>query len=133
MRGSLWTAVAFILGCLSVSRGQDALPNTAPLTMQGDLSAQMIAGIARFLDRETLAAAQDRPRRWKADSAGERLAEDESVSRARDHLAQMVGAIDARVANSDVEYVSSVTVPAKVAETDRFSAFAVRWPVCEGL
>src|SRR5688572_21611791 len=133
MRGLFPAAVAFTLACLGVVRGQEALPGTAPLTMEGDLSAQMIAGIGRFLDRETAAAAQLRPSLWKTDSGGDRLSDEKSVQRARDHLAQMLGAIDPRVANGDVEYVASVNIPAKVAETDRFSAYAVRWPVCEGL
>ena len=133
MRGLLSAVIAFTLVGLSFLRGQDVLPGTSPLTMEGDLSAQMLAGIGRFLDRETAAAAQLRPSLWKANNVGDRLADEKSVQRARAHLAQIVGAIDARVANGDVEYVASVNVPAKVAETDRFSAFAVRWQACEGL
>ncbi len=39
---------------------------TQPLTAEGDLSIQMVAGISRYLDREIVRAAAERPGRWKA-------------------------------------------------------------------
>ena len=112
---------------------QAPLPGTTPLTMQGDLSAQMIAGIGRFLDRQTDAAVQARAECWLADLSGDRAAYEKSVQPNRERLARMIGLIDPRVAGTDVEYVGSVGMPAKVAETDRFTAFAVRWHALEAL
>ncbi len=34
---------------------------------------------------------------------------------------------------SDLEYIATVTTPAKVAETDAFTAYAVRWPLFDGV
>ncbi len=41
------------------------LPGTQPLTVEGDLSEQMVAGIGRYLERETTNAVAARPDRWK--------------------------------------------------------------------
>jgi len=48
-----------------VSPAQDAAPLTGskPLTLQGDLSAQMVAGISRFLDREIERSVTERDRK----------------------------------------------------------------------
>ena len=128
-----------LLGMLAVgllgrpTHGQTPLAGTAPLTMEGDLSAQMIAGIARFLERQTGAAAAQREQFWKPELSGDRSAYERSVQSNRERFAVMIGVIDPRVADSDVEYVGSVSVPSKVAETDRFTAYAVRWPALAGV
>ena len=43
------------------------------------------------------------------------------------------GVVDARVAAPQVEYISTEGPSARVAETERFNAYAVRWPVFEGV
>ena len=108
------------------------LPGTHPLIIDGDLSAQMVEGMARYLDRETAAAAQNRAQFWHSDTSS-RPAYERSVQPNREHFTRIIGAVDARLAPAEMEYVASVAVPAKVAETDRFVAYAVRWPVFDGV
>ncbi len=131
-----WRAALGLL-VLALASGADLptppLAGTAALTMQGDLSAQMVAGIDRFLERETLAAATSRGVYWRAEVSGDRAAYEKSVQPNRDRLARMLGVIDSRIPKPDLEYVATFSVPAKVAETDRFTAYAVRWPVLAGL
>jgi dienelactone hydrolase len=126
---------AIALGLLGAGflRAQNPLPGTAALTLQGDLSAQMIAGIDRFLERETDTAVRKRATFWRADLTGDRAAYEKSVQPNRERLARMLGVIDPRVENFDLELIDTVSVPAKVAETDRFTVFAVRWPVLDGV
>lgn len=121
LAGSVWAAEA------------QPLPGTAPLTLEGDLSVQMVEGISRMLERETMAALPQREACWKPDLSGDRAAYEKSVQPNRERLARMIGAIDPRLTNVDVEYVASVSTPARVAGTERFTAFAVRWPAIEGL
>ena len=85
----------------------------------------MIAGIDRFLERETLrvSAPNEREQFWRGDSV--------EPNRAR--FARMIGLIDPRVQNVDVEYLATTSTPALVAETERFTAHAVRWPALEGV
>lgn len=98
-----------------------ALPHTAPLTMEGDLAARMVAGINRWLDRETAAAPDKRARFWSA-----------GVEPNRERLRKMVGAVDTRVASRlEIEPLSA-SEPA-VAQGPRYSVYAVRWQVLEGV
>src|SRR5688500_2427982 len=123
MRATVFAAMAISWVSVDCVRAQSPLPDTAPLTMQGDLSAQMIAGIGRFLERETVKAAEDRAAYWKANLSGDVAAYEKSVQPNRQRLAEMIGVIDPRIEGGDVQFVASVAVPAKVAETDRFTAF----------
>ncbi|HWB05231.1 MAG TPA: hypothetical protein VG796_19520 [Verrucomicrobiales bacterium] len=74
----------------------EPLPNTQPLTEQGDLAAKMVQGIHRFLDRETIEAAKARPALWKLDPASQESWE-KSIEPKRARLRQMLGLIDERV------------------------------------
>ena len=123
--------ILFIAG-MRLSLAQ-SIPGTNPLTLDGDLSAQMIQGIDRFLLREIDRSATERGKFWKSDLAGDGAAYEKSVAPNRARLARMIGVVDPRPAEIDVEFVSTVSVPALVAETDRFAVYSVRWPAIEGL
>ena len=49
------------------SPAQQTLPNTQPLTLTGDLSAQMVAGIDWFLMQELDRSVGERQRFWQRD------------------------------------------------------------------
>jgi dienelactone hydrolase len=110
----------------------EPLPGTAPFTREGDLSAQMVAGIQRFLLRETENSVAARAQFWKRDlSSPEAYAK--SVEPNRQHLAQILGVVDKRVPFKALEHVATTRDSAVVAETPQFTVFAVRWPVLEGV
>ena len=120
-------------GTIAHSAEQAAtLPGTQPLTLQGDLSAQMVAGIDQFLLRETTQSVAGRAKFWSRDNSSP-AAREKSIAANREHLRTILGAVDARLPVKALEFVSSTTSPAKVAETDKFTVFAVRWPVFEGV
>ena len=124
-----------ILACssaVSLGLAQALLPGTAPLTGDGDFSAQMVAGINRFLRHETTGSITNRSRFWQRDFSSA-AAYESSVAPNRERLRQLIGAIDARLPVSALEFISTTTRPALVAETDAFSIYAVRWPVFEGV
>src|SRR5688572_22291972 len=79
-----------------VGYSQEAFPNTQPLTLQGDLSVQMVAGIDRFLTSETQRAIEERQKLWQRDFSSA-AAYDKSISRHRDRLRQIIGAVDPRL------------------------------------
>ena len=68
---------------------QETLPDTQPLTLQGDLSAQMVAGIDRFLTRETEQSIGERQKFWQRDfssaEAYDEVRPAESRAAAHDH------------------------------------------------
>ena len=71
------------------------LPNTKPLTMEGDLAAQMVAGIDRYLIRETGAVAQRRSQFWNRDlSSHENYTQ--SIAPNRERLQKILGLADER-------------------------------------
>jgi dienelactone hydrolase len=74
----------------------------------GDPAKQMVDGIYRFLEKQ-------RPSQGGVD------------------LARILGVIDPRVKPGDLELVASLNQPALRASTAGFDAYAVRWPVLEGL
>lgn len=107
--------------------GQAVLPGTAPL-VQADYSAEMAAGINRYFDRALVQSIEARERFWHPDFSSP-SAYEESVASNREHLAWMIGAVEERTANADLEFVATSQAPAKVAETEAFTAYAVRWRV----
>jgi dienelactone hydrolase len=124
----LWLGVLLVPG--QGAAQPSLLPGCKPLTLEGDLSAQMVAGIDRFLMREIERSVQERPKLWQRDfSAND--AYEKSVQPNRERLRKYVGAVDERVPAGALEYVSSTASPAKVAETERYEVYAVRWPVFE--
>src|SRR5208283_6023748 len=88
-------ASALLWACLT-ALAQEQLPNTQPLTLQGDLSAQMVAGIDKFLTRETDRSVVDRARFWHRDLSSA-TAYDASVETNRADLRKIIGAVDARL------------------------------------
>jgi dienelactone hydrolase len=108
------------------------LPGTKPLEMQGDLAAQMVAGINRYLTRETEASVEKREEFWKRDFASAQ-AYGKSVEPNRAHLRKYLGVIDPRVSPVELELIASPTTPALVGETRKYRVLAVRWPVLKGV
>jgi dienelactone hydrolase len=108
------------------------LPGTQPLTLSGDLSAQMVGGIDRFLMRELERAVNGRSNFWRRDFTSP-SAYEVSVQTNRARLAQRLGVVEPRLPVKELAFVSSTGSPAKVAETDRYRVWAVRWPAFEGV
>src|SRR5712671_694634 len=97
---------AALAGNCGWSAENAVLSDTKPLTMQGDLSEQMVAGIQQFLLRQI----------------------DESITN-RVRLRQRIGAVDSRLAVRELEMVQGTETPGLVAGTDQFTVSSVRWPV----
>jgi dienelactone hydrolase len=110
----------------------EPLPNTKPLTRDGDLAAQMVEGIDRYLMRELEASVGKRKEFWKPDFSSNE-AYQKSVEPNRQRLRKMLGVVDARVPFTDLEYVGGPKTPSLVAETDVYKVHAVRWPVLPGV
>ncbi len=108
------------------------LPGTQPLQMEGDLSAQMVAGIDRFLLQQTRKEANARPQHWKRDFTS-RDAYEQSVAANRAQFGKMIGAIYPRVTFRELQFIETTEHPSKLWEGDRYAAYAVRWPSLEGV
>jgi len=130
MRAGLF-GIILVCRCLA-GWAQETLPATQPLTLPGDLSAQMVAGIDKFFTRALEQSPAGRQKFWQRDFSSPH-AYNRSVQPNRERLRAIIGAADARVPLTALEFVSSTDSPATVAQTDVFSVKAVRWPVFEGV
>ena len=110
----------------------DVLSGTQRLTQQGDLSAQMVAGIDQFLLRQIDRSTGERPKFWRRDFSS-RDTYQKSVAPNRERFRLMVGAVDKRLPAADLEYVETSRDPSLVAETDSYTVRTVRWPVFPGV
>src|SRR5579859_6724754 len=110
----------------------EPLPDTKPLTRDGDLAAQMVEGIDKYLMREIAASVQKRKQYWKPDFSSLEAYE-KSVRPNRERLARILGVVDKRVPVTALEYVATTGTDALVAEGDGYRVYAVRWQVLEGI
>ena len=115
------------------SAGADArhLPGTAPLTLQGDLAAQMVAGIDRFLARQLKAVVGRRPGRWQRDIVSP-AAYETSVEANRKRLIKIIGLLDRRE-EVQMQLLATHRQPALVGEGPGYRVERVRWNVFRGI
>src|SRR5215469_2930973 len=110
----------------------EPLPDTKPLTREGDLAAQMVEGIDKYLMRELAASVEKRKQYWKPDFSSAE-AYTKSVQPNRERLKKVLGVVDARVSPIEMEYVGTAKLPALIAETATYKVHTIRWPVLEGV
>ncbi|HZT41275.1 MAG TPA: dienelactone hydrolase family protein [Chthonomonadaceae bacterium] len=114
---------------------EEPLPGTEPLTLQGDLAAQMVAGIDRFLMREIDRCADRREARWQRDLASpEAYARSIEPNRAR--FRKMLGVVDARepaAMRMEAPVLESGRPEAAAGAGASYKVYAVRWSVLRGV
>ena len=103
------TTLLSVMGLFAVAALGQPLPGTAALTAEGDLAAQMVEGIDRFVDRELAASIARRP-----------------AAPDRQRFRKIIGAVDERVAFD----APSLTL---LLKRRNYSVYAIRWPVLEGV
>ena len=111
MRLTLLLSLSALLGAQT-----ETLPGTRLLSLDGDLAARMLAGMDRYLDRETAASIDRRP-----------------AAPDRERFRRIIGAADARLRFDAPALESSISRPAEVLATPAYKVFTVRWPVLEGV
>lgn len=102
------------------------LAGTAPLTLTGDIASNLVAGVDRFLLRQTQESVAQRSRHWSRDFSSA-TAYTASVATNRQRLAHILGVRDARVKSPQLELISTVERPARVGQGSGYDVFAVRW------
>ena len=120
---------AFV-SCSSIAHAEDSvarLPDTKPLTVQGDIAAQMVEGIDRFLLRKTEESVAKRAAFWHRDFSSHE-AYNKSVEPNRKRLAHILGVRDPRVAFAAPALDANVSRGEHVGSGDGYEIFAIRWP-----
>jgi dienelactone hydrolase len=112
---------------LCPARAADPLPNTKPLTLEGDIASQLVDGVDTFLLKEIDKSVERRDRHWKRDcTAAEKY--NASIDPNRKRLAHILGVRDVRVPFDAPDYVATVNQPALVGKGEGYEIYAVRWP-----
>ena len=121
MRPFLCTVLCVLCGFMR-SVSAEPLPNTKPLTTDGDLAKNMVDGIHKYLDRELAAAPAKRDAIWKKSD----------MPAKRERLKKILGVVDDRLP-AKLEYVGGPDRPSLLAELDGCKIYAVRWAVLNGV
>ena len=131
-----WLGLAAFVGQFACAAEEVApLAGTQPLTLTGDLSAQMVAGIDAFLMRETEQSVAKRAQFWKRDYSSSE-AYDKSVQPNREDLRRIIGAVDERWQGAQApgfEFTARHGMSAKRAARGSYEIWEVSWPVFEGV
>jgi len=127
-----------VLAFIGQAQPAATLPQTAPLATVGDLSAQMVEGIDRWLLRETERVASNRMVLWSEAMASQQ-SRDDFLTTKRRQLSEMIGDVD-RPVSGGLEFIGDTARgPGRGGEIFRsngphgFVAWRVRWPVFEGV
>ena len=108
------------------------VPQTAALDWpEEDLSARMMDGAHRFVERQIVETRARSARFWKYDRSSA-AAWDASLKDNRDRLREITGVVDARQP-AGLERFGDDENPALVAETSRYRIYQVRWRVLDGV
>lgn len=126
--------VTLALALLSTLRSNAAepLPGTAALGDHGDLASDMVAGIDRFLMRQTDLAPARRSAQWQPDYSSPETYQ-KSLDGKRARLRKILGVVDQRLPCTALEYVSSTAQPALIGSGAGLEIYRVRWPVLLGV
>jgi dienelactone hydrolase len=114
-------AILIALAAASTLSSQP-MPGTAPLERTGDLAAQMVEGIDRYLMRRLAEVSGRRAAKAAADSAA-----------LRERLRTIAGAADKRVPFDAPALDATLRRPALVASSPAYQVYAIRWPVFDGV
>ncbi len=108
------------------------LSGTAALSLEGDVAAQMIAGIHRYLDFEIDAADEAAANALRSTAADLASAQAQAAAK-RKEFAHNIGVVDERKPVPALEFVSSTLDPFRVAASQAYDVHAIRWPVLDGV
>jgi dienelactone hydrolase len=103
------------------------LAGTQPLTLQGDIASNLVAGVDRFLLRELEKSVEGRAKFWKRDFSSPE-AYNQSIATNRARLSHILGVRDARKPFDGPEFVATTGQPALIGRGAGYEVFAVRWP-----
>ena len=110
----------------------ETLPGTAPLTMEGDLAADMVEHLDGFVMQALEDSVASREALWNRDYRSYD-AYTASVAPNRERFKKYIGCVDARRPADSLQYIATTEQSAQIAEAEEYTVYAVRWPVFEGV
>ena len=108
------------------------LPNTKPLTIEGDITSQLVDGVDKFLLRELDQSIARRAAFWKRDLSSP-AAYDQSIAANRQRLQHILGLRDPRVPAAPPELLATPRHSSLVASGSGYEVHAIRWAAIAGV
>src|SRR5580700_5949156 len=123
---------SLLLTCLGASvwlraDADEPLAGTAPLTMDGDIASNLVAGVDRFLLRKIDESVAGRAQYWHRDFSSAHAYE-QSITTNRLRMAYILGISDPRVSPVELEVIAAPGQSAACGRGQDYEVFAVRWP-----
>lgn len=120
----LWLAAPARLAAAETDLAR--LSGAAPLTLEGDLASNLVAGVDRFLLRQTESSLGKRTARWHRDfTSPDRYSA--SLATNRQQLARILGLRDPRKSPPELRILQRLGEPLSVAREERCELFTVEW------
>ena len=110
----------------------DTLPGTNPLTMDGDLAAQMVTSLDEFVAQAMTDSVESRQQLWNRDYRSH-AAYAASIASNRERFSQYIGCIDERVPIDALHYIATTAQTAEIAKAEGYTVYAVRWHVFDSV
>lgn len=133
-RAFMWGKIAawcWIALLVPVAAAQQTLPDTQLLDWTDDLAVRIVDEAHRFLDRKLAESIPLREKLWKLDFSSPEAYE-RSAEPNRERLKRILGIVDPRVP-AYIEHFGDDQNPSRLAETERYRVYQIRWPVLEGV
>lgn len=123
----------YIIFCLLATvSAQSNLPGTSPLISSSDFAIDMVEGIHKYLDAEQSKAPAKRVAFWNRNFTSAEEYE-RSISKNREQLKRIIGAVDPRVPFNSVKLNGTKAVAPLIGATKQYNVYVVSWPVLEGV
>ena len=104
------------------------LQGTEPLTLEGDLAAQMVEVLDGYVARAVTDSVEGRTGLWNRDYSSHD-AYTESVEPNRARLRKRIGCLDSRLPIEELSYISTTNTVAQLAEDENYTVSRVQWQV----
>ncbi|MGI9071900.1 MAG: alpha/beta hydrolase family protein [Bryobacteraceae bacterium] len=110
------------------TRPDTVLAGTNALAEAGDLAMRMVENINDYALRITAESISNRAALWKRNYDSPEAYE-RSVAANREHLREIIGAVDPRLPITSLEFDTTTSTSALLSSNMRYKAFSVRWQV----
>ena len=107
---------------------EQALHGTTPLTLEGDLAAQMVEVLDGYVSRTVASSVERRGGLWHRDYSSHN-AYTESVEPNRARLRKQIGCLDPRLPIEELTYIATTNASAQIIEDENYTVSRVRWQV----
>ena len=108
------------------------LHGTAPLTVEGDLAAQMVEALDGYVTDAVARSPEKREILWNRDYSSHE-AYTKSVEPNRERFKKQIGCLDERLPIEALNYVATTSTAAQIVEWDDYTVSRVRWQVFDGV